>query len=297
MNDPTHETSMLEEVLDRDLTRADLDRLAEIAATLERDPGLAQRLDELNAVRDRLQSPADSAEPPAEDHADFTQRMVEAIERPAQPPATRRSKWTPWAPAVIGGAVAAVLMLAGVEAVKWLGDPPAAAPGPESVLVSDDPSRWLPAAPREQVAILTDLAGFYDDRAGWLATTGGDTQIGLTDAPIRGGRPLVTRLTLAAPTGELLTTDLALFPGQDVVVAVPRPGQAAVRYALRLTPESRAGGPARLAVTAQLETHTQLSASLPIRDAGVQEVGRVRTERGDYVLHLGLADTAIEGAI
>lgn len=290
-----NDASILEELLDRDLSPQDLDRLRQIASTLERDPGLARDFAQLHQVRQRLtEADAQSAMTAAEEDG-FIERAIDSIqastsEAPASIAFPRSSARVSWAHAFLGGAVAAALTLACLAGLRWLNPSDAAPAGPETSLASDDPARWLPDAPGEQSAILANLAGFYDHRAGWIATTDSDTQIGLSETAIHGLHPTVTRLSLITPDQEQLITDIALFPGQNVTVTVPRADHAPLRYLLHLTPASEPGQPSTLTVGLYLDADLYLSTSLWIDRQTVQDVGRIHTPRGDYVLRLGLAE-------
>ncbi|MEO0514309.1 MAG: hypothetical protein AAF086_03320 [Planctomycetota bacterium] len=304
MNTPLDhiDESCLEEVLAHDLNRDSLQRLADIARRLEAEPALAKRLDELAAVRHQLQSSVDGLdESPLGEGGAFVQRMVKAIEGVSSDP-SRPSRRGHLGPGLVGGALAAVLTLAGLTSLGLLGGGGGSEKGSSFVAALDGPlvvgesSQWLPAVPDEQRALLADLSGFYDNRAGWIATTGSDTQIGLSAHPIASAKPWVTRLSLTSPTGEILTTDLALFAGQDVVLFAPRSDASAVRYAVRLNRDPSGDG-ASLAIAAEFTEGASLSTTLRIENAGAQEIGRLRTEYGDYVLHLGLDSPHVYGAI
>ncbi|MBB6431714.1 hypothetical protein [Algisphaera agarilytica] len=293
----TDTPSMIEELLDRDLSPRDLERLAQIASTLEKDPELAQDFEQLHRIRQRLSDTAEHSELSRADEDGFVELALGSIQASTPTPSLGNRPTRPyprgsWTYALVGGAVAAALTLAFVVGLRGFDGSGETASSPATTLANDDPTRWLPDSPSEQSAILADLAGFYDHRAGWIATTDNDTQIGLSDTAIHGLQPTVTRLSLITPDQEYLTTDIALFPGQDVTVTVPRPDRQPLRYKLHLSKSVEPSQPSTLTVGLFLDADLYLSTTVRIDNMTIQDVGRIHTPRGDYVLRLGLGEPA-----
>lgn len=290
MNMPLPDDEVLREVLDHDLSRSDLARLAEINQQLQEDEQLSAHLDDLLRIRAALSMDEDSADRAVDGVLSVQQRLTESIQRPSTK-SGRMSK------AVIGRlgagfvgglAAAAVLMLSIWGAGVWDAPVHPAQNGTGSVV---DTSMWLPASPREQQDMLTQLAVFYDGRAGWLAITGPDIRMGLADHPVDTSEPIVTRLSLEAPDGSTINTDLVLVPGLDVTIEAPRPDGTPVRYSIKAQPAKDGYRATMLDLTVSIDNGPSMSTEIPLAGDAVREVGRLLTDQGQYQLRLGLASS------
>lgn len=283
MNETDPHDESLRIILDLDMDRAELERLEAALGQLGTDAILSQRLDELLHIKQTLTGPDHPVDDPLGGAEAFQNRLIGSIGRaPARPAWTGR-----FVTGFAGGIAAAAVLFIGFISVGWWDNPEGGGLG----IVAEVPNHtaWLPEDPSQQRALLTQLAGFYDGRAGWYAVTGQDVRMGLADHRIDTSEPVVTRLSLADPDGNVLSTDLALFPGQDVTVDAPRSDGTHVSYAIRVHPASDAGRGMMLSLTVSMGDGSTMSTEIPLAGTAVREVGRLLTDQGQYELRLGFA--------
>ncbi|MEM6552223.1 MAG: hypothetical protein AAF750_08855 [Planctomycetota bacterium] len=291
-------------VLDRELTREDLTQAVAIHQRVQQDTDFSEALRQCDALRQTLGDHADVGETqPAGGYPAMRQRLAQNVqtatvngtqgpcvtEDPACDLLIRR-RHRDWIVPAITAAAAAVITLVftmGWQAPTQNGTPQAASSQTVERLAAHDGR--LPADPAAKRAALRELWDFFDGHAGWVAVTGSDIRVGLTDETVALEDPIVVRLSLTSPTGETVNTDVALMAGQQVEIP-PAPGTAdlGAHYRLRLT-TTTTSGQAVIQITARTPGGSTLSTALPLAGQPVREVGRLFTDRGDYRIHLGLA--------
>lgn len=278
----------LRTILNLDMDRAELEHLEQALRQLRSDEVLFQRLEGLQQVRDVLAAGYSSQDEPAGGPEAFQQRLIGSIERASAISAPRRPAFVGrFVSGFAGGIAAAIILFIGLVSLGWWGNMDT-----EGLKHADnvaDHSIWLPEDPDQQRAVLTQLAGFYDGRAGWYAVTGGDVRMGLADHRVDTSEPVVTRLSLQAPDGNVISTDLVLFPGQDIVVEAPRFNGSPVRYSIKVQPPRNGTQTMMLSLTVSMEDGPSMSTQIPLAGAAVREIGRLLTDQGQYQLQLGLA--------
>ncbi len=291
MNESISHDDAIRLILNLDMDQAELKQLEQALSRLHTDDTLAQRLEELQRLKQALAAPDQMMDEPAGGAELFQQRLINKIEKtPVTPKQHRPAFVGRFITGFAGGLAAAAVLLVGMLSISWWSDEDSV--NSQNTINAIDSSVWLPKDPEQQRALLAQLAGFYDGRAGWYAVTGQDARMGLADHPIDTSEPLVTRLSLEAPDGSIIRTDLVLFPGQDITLEVPRPDGPPVRYSIKVNPPHNGYNTMRLKLTISMDDGPSMTTEIPLTGNTVKEVGRLLTDQGQYQLRLGLADAS-----
>ena len=299
--------TIAEWVNDRDLSLSDVVQASELAEQIEADASLRDYLANLEAVRQSVSQHGSEQGVPDGGYGAFSERLVSrrgaarspgsatADDKdhalPVSPLARGRSKGWWIGPAGFGAAVAAAVIFGMISVGVLLPQTDQVAPA----AVVDSPSpprlvadRYLPTAPDESRQALQELWRFYDGQAGWIVVTEGDVRVGLSGQRISMGEPVIASLSITGPDHRASKTDIALVPGHEVEVDVPRGDGQAIHYRLKVLPGDADHEPS-LRLTATLPEGVSLTTSLPLEGKPVREVGRLLAKGGGYQLHLGLA--------
>lgn len=324
-NDNEHK--MAAWVLDHDLSQADLSRAAEIQQHVSSDAAFAQYLQELESVRDALSQDTkqdtkhDAKHDAKQNTKQATQQDVPHGSQAVSKPSDGEDQWVAQLQEQIRHAAADTSILSGAPSttssssdrrhrMTWLWAVSAGAAMAAVFILTvtllwttehdgvqqqdtinvQATSAYLPDMPQQTSQALRDLWQFYDGQANWIAMTGSDVRMGLTGKAVPMSNMIVASLSLTGPNQQILKTDIALVPGQDVDLHVPRGQGMSMHYQLKVIHDPKTDR-LSLKLTAIMDDGVSLTTSFPIGDVPVTEVGRLLTDRGDYQLHLGLALT------
>ncbi|MEX0885786.1 MAG: hypothetical protein WD009_05025 [Phycisphaeraceae bacterium] len=296
MSDELNRQELEQWVLERGLTRADIDRAAAIAEHLEHDAAFAEALRDYDRLRELLaehdQQPA--AEPSGGWRA-FERRVVAGASGGAGVAGASAPRRGWWRPAL--ALAAAVALAAGGWWAAMLYD---ASPQVPSHAAEDHRPSYLPEPVYQHVGVFDRMADVFGDRTRWVAFTNGEPALGLSEQPVPDtARLLVLRLTMARNGAVLSQADVVIVPGQRAELELPlRDGQR-LRYDLHASD----GAPAQLGVWARLEdpaggeqTLAALATNLRLQSEQVTAAGRLTTQAGDYELTLGFREATHEAA-
>lgn len=284
-------------ILDGGWRRDDLEEAAAILAHVRDCPECAKALADYDLLRSQLsEQPEEDACPPGGWDA-FENRL--SMHPKAQTLNGMRTKrW--WS----GGAAiaAALVVVAGVVAWMLSRQP---VDGPQIATIETPAmTKFLPDAAAEQVGAFETLSRMFDGKAGWVALSNGDSNMGLTQRPIamnEGQRLMVLRLTIAggASSDAVLTqTDLIILPGQKADLAIPLDQGRTVNYQISVSKVH----PNRLALWAEIagddpQDHPAeaVAANLDLRADQVADAGGLMTDAGRYQLKVGLREADWKG--
>lgn len=305
--------AMTQWLLDHDLAVAELSYAASIHQRVLSDASFAQYVREIQTVRVGLEHHVQPVTSPLGGESQWAAHLQQVIRDAAEADdktndetddkpyksAPQRSRNFTWFWAGAAGAAGATLVAAMLIIAVTLGgytSNPSQTHEPSLVTAaSNRTAHFLPDAPQQTRQTLRELWQFYDGQANWVAMTGSDVRLGLSSHPIPMTEMVVVSLSLTGPAGQIFKTDIALVPGQDVDLVVPRDQDKSLRYQLKVIHEKQAGDTPTimsLKLTATMDDGVSMTTTFPLGEASVKEVGRLLTARGDYQLHLGMASTA-----
>ncbi|MCX5660570.1 MAG: hypothetical protein NTW19_12725 [Planctomycetota bacterium] len=298
---------LVQEMLDRGWTMADLRRAAEILRELEGDGSMQRMATDLDAVRAVLGN-GNLDSQPSGGWESYESRLRSAIAVRTREPRSA-GRWM--ARAAWPAALAASLALAATGWALFLskGSPipqggrigpvvqtPSAGDGqairPPAPTPTNSFARMTEQDMAQQASIFEQVSKVFDERAGWVAVSGDDIEMGMTQKPTaEAPRVLLLRLAVSRGSTLLSRSDLAVVPGQDVDLTLPLADGKRLRYRLG----TAVGTPARLSIWVELQTPgapgqtlaaaaTELSAN----PGDLLKVGQLATSSGEYQVDVGV---------
>jgi len=283
-------------LLDKDLTRKDLQYAASILKRVEQDADLDEALGDYDQLRESLQicQIDDDVEEvkPSAGWAKFSQSLEAAsrIQTPRfqyhkQPHVIAIARWASTM------AAAVVMLMIGWWGAQWTSDTNLPIPRHTDSAYQLASNLLLPSNVQEQARAFHQVSEVFDRKTSWVAFSNGQSMMGLGEGlPLTMDQPVLLRLTVTHIDQIVSQTDLAIIPGQQAELTLPLDNARFLHYRLKLT---RSLQPDLVLVATLLEDGelpqpiTTVSTSLQLIDGQVQGAGQLVTNSGEYQIALG----------